>query len=48
MGYRPGLIELDAVVAITRVGSFRGAARALGLSTTALSNAVAKLEAGLR
>lgn len=47
MGYRPGLIELDAVVAITRVGSFRGAARALGLSTTALSNAVAKLEAGL-
>ncbi|WP_420565087.1 LysR substrate-binding domain-containing protein [Thalassobaculum sp.] len=47
MGYRPGLIELDAVVAITREGSFRGAARALGLSTTALSNAVAKLEAGL-
>ena len=47
MGYRPGLIELDAVVAIVREGSFRGAARALGLSTTALSNAVAKLEAGL-
>ena len=47
MAYRPGLIELDAVVAITREGSFRGAARALGLSTTALSNAVAKLEAGL-
>lgn len=47
MSYRPGLIELDAVVAIVREGSFRGAARALGLSTTALSNAVAKLEAGL-
>lgn len=47
MAYRPGLIELDAVVAITREGSFRGAARTLGLSTTALSNAVAKLEAGL-
>ena len=47
MTYRPGLIELDAVVAIVREGSFRGAARALGLSTTALSNAVAKLETGI-
>lgn len=47
MGYRPGLVELDAVVAIVREGSFRGAARALGLSTTALSNAVARFEAGL-
>src|SRR3954454_7314774 len=45
--YRPGLNDLDAVVAIAREGSFRGAARALGLSTTALSNAVAKLEANL-
>jgi DNA-binding transcriptional LysR family regulator len=45
--YRPGLSELDAVVAIAREGSFRGAALALGMSTTALSNAVAKLEAKL-
>jgi DNA-binding transcriptional LysR family regulator len=43
--YRPGLIDLDAVVAIARQGSFRGAALALGMSTTALSNVVAKLEA---
>lgn len=45
--YRPGLSDLDAVVAIAREGSFRGAALALDLSTTALSNAVAKLEAKL-
>jgi DNA-binding transcriptional LysR family regulator len=45
--YRPGLSDLDAVVAIAREGSFRGAALALGMSTTALSNAVAKLEAKL-
>ena len=42
---RVGLGELDAVVAVAREGSFRGAALALGMSTTALSNAVAKLEA---
>lgn len=45
--YRLGLSDLDAVVAIVREGSFRGAALALGMSTTALSNAVAKLEAQL-
>ncbi len=45
--YRFGLADLDAVVAVAREGSFRGAARALGMSTTALSNAVAKLETGL-
>ncbi len=45
--YRPGLGDLDAVVAVAREGSFRGAALALGMSTTALSNAVAKLEANL-
>ena len=45
--YRPGLAELDAVVAIARAGSFRGAALTLGLSATALSNAVAKLESKL-
>ncbi|MFC3078137.1 LysR substrate-binding domain-containing protein [Phenylobacterium terrae] len=43
----PGLNDLDAVVAIARRGSFRAAALDLGMSTTALSNAVAKLEAGL-
>ncbi len=45
--YRPGLNDLDAVVAIARKGSFRVAALDLGMSTTALSNAVAKLEASL-
>jgi DNA-binding transcriptional LysR family regulator len=39
-----GLGELGAALAVAREGSFRGAARVLGLSTTALSNAVAKLE----
>lgn len=38
------LIELEAVLAIARKGSFRAAALELGLSTTALSNVVAKLE----
>jgi DNA-binding transcriptional LysR family regulator len=41
---RDGLIELDAVLAIARRGSFRAAALELGLSTTALSNAIGKLE----
>jgi DNA-binding transcriptional LysR family regulator len=44
---RPGLVELEAVLAIARKGSFRAAALELGLSTTALSNAVAKLERDL-
>jgi len=39
-----GLIELDAVLAIARKGSFRAAALELELSTTALSNAIGKLE----
>ena len=39
-----GLIEFDAVLAIVRRGSFRAAALELGLSTTALSNAIGKLE----
>lgn len=47
MAYRPNLSELEAVVAIARESSFRRAALALGMSTTALSNAVAKLEANL-
>ena len=45
--YRPGLNDLDAVVAIARRGSFRAAALDLGMSTTALSNVIAKLEAAL-
>ncbi|MBS0644827.1 MAG: LysR family transcriptional regulator [Acetobacteraceae bacterium] len=44
---RPGLVELEAVLAIVQRGSFHGAALELGLSTTALSNAIAKLERGL-
>jgi len=38
------LTGLDAVLAIARRGSFRAAALELGMSTTALSNAIAKLE----
>lgn len=38
------LSELDAVLSIARCGSFRAAALDLGMSTTALSNAIAKLE----
>ncbi|WP_262299563.1 LysR family transcriptional regulator [Microvirga sesbaniae] len=45
--YRPGLNDLDAVVAVARKASFRAAALELGMSTTALSNAVGKLEADL-
>jgi DNA-binding transcriptional LysR family regulator len=45
--YRAGLTDLDAIMAIARRGSFRAAAVDLGLSTTALSQAVAKLEASL-
>lgn len=41
---RPGLQELEAIIAIARAQSFRGAAVTLGMSTSALSNAVGKLE----
>lgn len=44
---RAGLSDLDAVLAVAREASFRRAALDLGVSTTALSNAVAKLEANL-
>lgn len=44
---RHSLIELDAVLAIARRGSFRAAALELGISTTALSNVIAKLERNL-
>jgi DNA-binding transcriptional LysR family regulator len=45
--YRPGLNDLDAVMAVARRASFRAAALDLEMSTTALSNAVRKLEANL-
>jgi len=45
--YQPGLSELNAVAAVARRSSFRGAALELGMSTTALSNAVARLEGAL-
>ncbi|OLP55618.1 LysR family transcriptional regulator [Rhizobium rhizosphaerae] len=41
---RAVLADLDAVLAIARLGSFRAAALDLGMSTTALSNAIGKLE----
>ena len=45
--HKSGLVELDAVVAVARRGSFSAAATELGMSSTALSNAVAGLEARL-
>ena len=45
--HKSGLIELEAVLAVARRGSFRGAAIELAMSTSALSNAVAGLEARL-
>ena len=39
-----GLSELDAVLMVAQRGKFRAAALELGMSTTALSNAVGKLE----
>jgi DNA-binding transcriptional LysR family regulator len=41
---RSGLTELEAVLAVARLGSFRGAAAALEMSTSALSQSVAALE----
>src|ERR1700752_3478805 len=41
------LIELEATVAVARRRSFRAAATELGLSSTALSQAVAELETRL-
>lgn len=45
--YRPGLNDFDAVLAVARRSSFRSAAVELGMSPTALSSTVAKLEAHL-
>lgn len=44
---RTSLADLQAVLAIARRGSFRAAAIDLGMSTTALSHAIARLEAQL-
>jgi DNA-binding transcriptional LysR family regulator len=44
---RSGLVELDTVVAVARLGGFRAAAIELGVSPTSVSNAVAGLEARL-
>ena len=41
---KSSLTELDAVLVVARCGKFRAAAIELGVSTTALSNAVGKLE----
>jgi len=45
--YRSGLVELDAVVTVARLGGFRAAAVELGVSATSVSNAIAGLEARL-
>jgi DNA-binding transcriptional LysR family regulator len=45
--HKSGMVELDAVVAVSRRGSFRAAAVELGMSPTALSRAVNGLEARL-
>jgi len=42
--YKSGLMELEAVVAIAGLGSFRAAAIDLDVSPTAIGNAVASLE----
>jgi len=44
---RAGLSDLEAVIMIARRGTFRAAAIDLGVSTTALSHAIGKLEASL-
>ena len=41
---KSSLTELDAVLVVARCGKFRTAALELGMSTTALSNAIGKLE----
>src|ERR1700746_3107548 len=44
---KTGLTEYEAVTAVARLGSFRAAATELGMSSSALSHAVAALEARL-
>lgn len=45
--FRASLIDLQAVMAVSRRGTFRAAAIDVGLSSTAFSHNIAKLEAGL-
>jgi DNA-binding transcriptional LysR family regulator len=47
MAIKTGLTEYEAASAVARLGSFRAAATELGMSTSALSHAVAALEARL-
>lgn len=44
---RGNLVELECFVAVAQVGGFRAAARELGISSSALSQAIAALEARL-
>ncbi|WP_268593352.1 helix-turn-helix domain-containing protein, partial [Escherichia coli] len=46
--HRTGMTELEVVLAVARRNSFRGAAQELGMSATAVSSAVAGLEARLK
>ena len=45
--HRSGLTELEVVMAVVRRGNFRAAAHELGMSATAVSNAIAGLESRL-
>ena len=44
---KPSQVELEAVVAVARLGGFRAAARDLGMSSSALSHAIGALESRL-
>ena len=44
---KASLIELEAVATVARTGGFRAAARELGMSSSAISHAIAALEARL-
>jgi DNA-binding transcriptional LysR family regulator len=46
--YKTGLIEIEAALAVARLNGFRPAAAELGMSTSALSSAIAGLEARLK
>src|SRR5580693_1092263 len=44
MAAQASMAELDAVITVARTGGFRSAARELGMSSSALSHAIAALE----